>query len=572
MRSDCGLTKLRPPGSTYHVCRRFGRLHGWEIGPSDSPTCVPNVETPNVETLPNDYLKLYTSPASPSPTVPGCEGSLTEIESLCRAFTAATGQRLRFLETADIDFDPDLEWSAPVISGDGASPGQLRLDRVRKVWGPRQADADVAAQEFLSGLADLLSAKQQASTALVNREAELATCIPVVPHYSESAQLAERLTAVLQSGAESLDCQAAAVYLLDDATSQLKLRSSWGLPEGRLADPPRSLAGAIADLEALAGHAVVLENDLLFDSWQVPERCGAAVCVPISTPTTILGTLWLFSNQARDFDSEETNLVEILAGRIASDLERDVLLREGQQSQTAKHELSAAAEYVEESQPNMSPLLEGWEIARRTLSANDGETLGSQLLDWRATDNDSLDLAVARMSKPGLRSAMQTVALRAAWRAEVGHDNEPARLLDRLTTTFDGEIAKGELAAIANVHIDAELPLVHLAMAGDVGVLLRRGESFTWLPDVTHLPNADQSSPFAYGHKIELEGDDVLVLVANPSLAGCRQAILDGLFQLSTATAMTSAAEVADGVTSLLRSLTPGKTADGGVLALRARG
>ena len=68
---------------------------------------------------------------------------------------------------------------------------------------------------------------------------------------------------------------------------------------------------------------------MLFEPWHVPEPCGAAVCVPISTPTMILGTLWFYADDARDFDDHETNLAEIVAGRIATELERDMLIREG---------------------------------------------------------------------------------------------------------------------------------------------------------------------------------------------------------------------------------------------------
>jgi len=46
-------------------------------------------------------------------------------------------------------------------------------------------------------------------------------------------------------------------------------------------------------------------------------------------PATPLGTLWFFSARRRDFAPEQTNLAEIVAGRIASDLEREMLLSEG---------------------------------------------------------------------------------------------------------------------------------------------------------------------------------------------------------------------------------------------------
>ena len=95
----------------------------------------------------------------------------------------------------------------------------------------------------------------------------------------------------------------------------------------RSGNPTRDLlAGALADLEALSGHAVVLEDDVLMELWRVPEPAGAAVCVPISGPSSVLGTLWLFCHAPRKFSATETNLAEILAGRLAADLDREALI------------------------------------------------------------------------------------------------------------------------------------------------------------------------------------------------------------------------------------------------------
>ena len=51
----------------------------------------------------------------------------------------------------------------------------------------------------------------------------------------------------------------------------------------------------------------------------------AAVCVPVSTPTMLLGTLWVFCHKRRDFNDRETNMLEVVAGRLAADLERETL-------------------------------------------------------------------------------------------------------------------------------------------------------------------------------------------------------------------------------------------------------
>lgn len=231
--------------------------------------------------------------------------------------------------------DPLIEWSAPVNPGVGAALGHLKRDRPSAMAGtgaqpqvsrsPGVCNAD-AAEQLGTLVANLISNRARLERALSEREAELAMGVPIVAHPRATSHLAERLAAVLCGGAESLGCKAAAMYLLDDQTSELKLRSEWGLGMAKLAEPARPLAGALADLEALCGHAVVLEEEVLMDLWKVPQPCGAAICVPISGPASVLGTLWFYCAAPRKFTATETNLAEILAGRLAAELDREALV------------------------------------------------------------------------------------------------------------------------------------------------------------------------------------------------------------------------------------------------------
>ena len=186
-----------------------------------------------------------------------------------------------------------------------------------------------AAERMAGSIAELVNELVAARHALWQREAELATAVPVTQHENESAHLAARLEATLQAGAQAIKCDSAALYLLDEATSQLKLRAAWGLPLAKLQDAARPLANQMADLEALLGHAIALESRAdMVGPWQSPEPAGAALCVPVSSPTNPLGTLWLFSRREREFTDEQTNIAEVVAGKIASDLERTVLLQQ----------------------------------------------------------------------------------------------------------------------------------------------------------------------------------------------------------------------------------------------------
>ena len=305
----------------------------------------------------NQHLRLHEElqePAVPVAALGPMAGAVS-IESLIEAFGAATGWPLKFAPGHSSEHrvasdskphrDSVLAWSAPVDPGDGTAPGYLKIEHdalvtpdvvrpetagIESITGedPQRGDLDSAIRlaDLVAGMTSELADTRRA---LRSATAELAATAPTVAYPGRGAELGERLEAILRGGAESLECQAAAIYLLDEGTSELRLRAHWGLPQSRLIDPARQLEGSTADLEAMLGSAVVLENDQLFDLWCVPEPdyC-AAVCVPISSPSTVLGTYWLFSSSPREFSDKETNLIEILAGRIAIELEREALLRE----------------------------------------------------------------------------------------------------------------------------------------------------------------------------------------------------------------------------------------------------
>jgi hypothetical protein len=280
------------------------------------------------------YLKLLTD--SP-PALRWTDEDRSPLEAVRAAFRHSTGLTLEYV-MADAPSKPNLTWSAPVPPGVGVPPGLVRLlgsdaGASAESVGNSAVLADLAANPAALGdlalsIGNLWQELLITRQALAEREAELAATVPVIEHPEESQRLLARMQAALQSGAETVGCQAAALYLLDDATTELKLRASWNLPKRRLTAPARPLHDQLADLEALLGHAVVLEDPQMFELWRVPESCAACVCLPVSTATIPLGTVWFFADESRTFSDHDTGVLELVAGRIASDLERATLLAE----------------------------------------------------------------------------------------------------------------------------------------------------------------------------------------------------------------------------------------------------
>ena len=265
-------------------------------------------------------------------------GSLPET---LRVFKQVAGYDLRFFRAGssedDVDgqrFENATETSEKVVRIPVGDPnvkifGALVLRSAPDVEPLVPQTTAVALAETL---ATTLGENYRWRAELVAREAELAVvATPNAESPDESAGLASRLRDVLKTGAKALGgFDAAALYLLDDETTRLKIRALWGLPTDRFLDPPRPLRGARADVEALLGSAVVLNEADLAEAWKAPEDFDCSLCVPVASETTILGTVWFFSNQKREIETRELETLELIAGRIVAELEKEKLRQDAE--------------------------------------------------------------------------------------------------------------------------------------------------------------------------------------------------------------------------------------------------
>ena len=146
-------------------------------------------------------LRLYTEPAAraaksagaPWPACPKCcRPSSEQRAGRCNM----RPDRCRRLPTRNRR--PNRVGPQPVNPGPGTSPGHLTLSaRRRRSEDPSPRSPFEAARGLASAIGGMLEEILQLRRALVEREAELAAGVPLVPHPEEPEHLANRLEAVL---------------------------------------------------------------------------------------------------------------------------------------------------------------------------------------------------------------------------------------------------------------------------------------------------------------------------------------------------------------------------------------
>ncbi|MEM6799576.1 MAG: GAF domain-containing protein [Planctomycetota bacterium] len=283
---------------------------------------------------------------------------------------------------------------------------------------------------------------------------------------------AQRLAAVLRGAVEGLGLAGGELHLLDDATAELRVAADFG--EGPTPEP-RALESAEADLAAMAGGAVVLEDADMVAEWGAPGRCRAAVCVPVASDTTIHGTLWLYNAKPRAFSDSEVQLAEVVAGRLAVEIERRRLL-----------DASTAVAFPQSALTLPEPA-RATEFAELEVAGVSSADSPGAFHDWSALeDGRLLVVAGAIVDAPGAsrdEAVLAAQAARVALRCYAEGARDAGQLLTRASRCVWQTTAGGEGVSLAVALIDPEQYAGSYALAGGAATLSIRA-SLT-LPEVT---------------------------------------------------------------------------------------
>ena len=251
-----------------------------------------------------------------------------------------------------------------------------------------------------------------------------------------------------------------------------------GMPRSKLLEPARPLQGALGDLEALLGHAVVLEDTNLLSQWCVPEKYPSAVCVPVSSPTSILGTLWIFCRRKRGFSDAEVNILEMTAGRISADLEREMLLREGVAGASLKQQVAAAERFQRGGLPSVQPMVREWNIAGWAAQAYE---VGGDFFDWFSLPEKRIAVALGDAVGKGVEAAMAAGAVKASMRSHALYQREIGHLLGHLNSTIWGDSTGDRAINFFGGILESEGGEIHFGSAGHLGVILLRNDDWELL-------------------------------------------------------------------------------------------
>lgn len=307
---------------------------------------------------PTSYPRLC-NPTDQSQLAPA--GVPAACQPLTTAFKSATGWVLDFEESRS-SFRRRKAERLP----EAAAHGRLHITDLSAELPPGKP---AASREHCDQLATAISALyhqlQQHRDELRLAHTQLALPGRIALAKDRGEKLQRLLTQLLQTACSQFGYESAGIMILDESTTMLVQRVGIGPHFSQANGIGRLLDQSRADIEALSGGVVVLNTRGEVASWQAPVTSRAAVCIPIASLDNLHGTLWLAGETKRELTDSDTNLLEIIAGRIAAELETATVIAQQSAVNPALLVAEAAAEeecVYPESLETLAIPFDGWEL------------------------------------------------------------------------------------------------------------------------------------------------------------------------------------------------------------------
>lgn len=412
-----------------------------------------------------------------------------------------------------------------------------------------------AAWQLLESIDNLVQRLSETEKALTQQEGNLATEVGVNVRSDEGTQLVDRLLETLHRASEQTNSDAAALYLLDDATSELKMRCCWGMPASALTHPPRNLRGSLADLEALMGNAVLLENTRIAPEWNCPEPYAAAMCVPIGSPTMPHGTLWLFSEHIRDFDDSDIDSAKAATDKILSDIERSVLAEEVLKTRKLNRQFEDASIVQASRLPDQQPLHEDYELAGWTYQ---GQALGGNFHTWNINRLGQICAAMGDAATSGTVGSLVATSVQTIVETCWNSDHKPSQVIrkanDILWGTQDGDWR----SSLCYLQVHPESGSAQLSIAGDICAYIISSRGYRMIAGNTTMLALQPDSSYR-NEQMYLEAGDLLMIASADVLAGAVRGGFsqDVLFKTIRDMHDDPASDIADHLARMLPMLSP---------------
>jgi hypothetical protein len=363
------------------------------------------------------------------------------------------------------------------------------LDGVDSLSDTPSVSRDMA-EKLAVAAKNLANEYQESLEAIRRQEAELAASAIPNEIAEKDGRLSERLQSLLRQAVAATGSDHAAIYMLDEQTTSLKMRACLGLPASKLLAAPRSLRGSRGDLESLVSDVVLIDDLMgsLSATWNSPEEYPSAIVVRLEDEELPIGTLWMWSNVARSYTERDGAAAQLASTAVASELAKSKLSRQRHRWNISSNSIQTAAQW------QMRQLPPAMEVAPKYFVDGWAESPRPWACSWHAWEilpDGMIAIAMAEAEQSQLDGAMIAATARAAFAAHSHYRHSVTDMLSRVSDSLWQTNTGDPIVSMLYAHLDPETGEGQIASAGSIQAIIAGSRGFR------PLCSGHQSDPLA---------------------------------------------------------------------------
>ena len=326
--------------------------------------------------------------------------------------------------------------------------------------------------------------------------------------------LQQVLEIVVQTVAESLDADAAALRLLDEDSGQLILKATYGLSDAYKNQGPVTAGESTLNMRALSGEAIIVDDmrtDPHFYRYHAEiEREGLVsnLSIGLMYREKGIGILRLYTRHRQRFGPADISLARTVAAQSAAAIVNARLYADAIEGERVARQVRLAGAVQRHLIPQKPPQIAGLDIGGLYVPCYD---VGGDFYDFIELPDGGLLLVIGDVMGKGVPASLAMASLRATLRAYAEQIEELSELLGRVNSMFCRDVEYGNFATLFLAKIDRRQQFLTYCNCGhDPPILMHNGRP-TDLADGGTILGVDRDNKY-HAKQLPLNSSDMLLM------------------------------------------------------------
>ena len=297
--------------------------------------------------------------------------------------------------------------------------------------------------------------------------------------------LQEVLDKLAEAAVKITDVSACSIRLVDEATEDLKMRSTYGLSEAYRNKGPVNKDDPVIN-EAFMGKAVVIDdmrgdNRVKYHMATLREGLVSQLTVAMVFKDKPIGVLRLYSSKVKRFDEEEVALARLVASQCAVAITNAKFYAAAIKGAQVTEQMRLAGLIQRRMLPERAPSVHGLDIAATYRPCF---RVGGDLYDFIQIDDSRIAVVIADVIGKGMPAAIMMAMFRGGIRAYVdsarGWDVDSFNeIVSKLNQTACENCRNGEFITLFLAVIDVKnMTMTYCNCGHEPTVMYRKGTLF----------------------------------------------------------------------------------------------